>query len=83
MAVDETPKAVRDTGVFAVTSIASLFAYIWLWLCLSSLSPGYVTLAEAWLTLIYTFLLVGIAYSADKINAYIEDNKKTSDEIEE
>lgn len=34
IAVDETPKAIADTGVFAVTSIFSLWAYIWLYLCL-------------------------------------------------
>lgn len=30
LAVDETPKKVYDLGVFAVTSIFSLWAYIWL-----------------------------------------------------
>lgn len=44
MAVDDKPKKVRDLGVFAVTSIASLWAYIWLFICLSVNSPGYVTL---------------------------------------
>ena len=71
----EDPKKVKDTGVFAVTSIASLFAYIWMYLCLSSISPGFVTMAEGWLTLVYFFLLIIFAYWADKVNAYIEENK--------
>lgn len=83
MAVEEEPKKVKDTGVFAVTSIASLFAYIWLYLCLSSVSPGFVTMAEGWLTLVFFFLLIIFAYWADKVNQYIEENKQTSDEIEE
>lgn len=83
IAVDEEPKKVKDTGVFAVTSIASLFAYIWLYLCLSSVTPGYVTMSEGWLTLVFFFLLIIFSYMADKLNQYIEDNKKSSDEIEE
>lgn len=74
LAVD-APKKVKDTGVFAVTSIASLFAYIWMYLVLSSISPGFVTMAEGWLTLVYFFLLIIFAYWADKVNAYIEENK--------
>lgn len=79
MAVEEEPKKVKDTGVFAITSIASLFAYIWLYLCLSSISPGYVTLAEGWLTLSFFFFLIVFSYWADKLNQYIEENKKTTD----
>lgn len=33
-AVDEEPKAVKNTGVFAITSTISLFAYIWLYMVL-------------------------------------------------
>lgn len=83
MAVGETPKKVKDTGVFAVTSIASLFAYIWLYLCLSSVSPGYVTMVEGWLTLIFFFLLIIFAFWADRLNAYNEETKQNSDQIEE
>jgi solute carrier family 8 (sodium/calcium exchanger) len=34
LAVGDEPKKVNDLGVFAVTSIASLWAYIWVYLCL-------------------------------------------------
>ena len=83
MAVEEEPKKVKDTGVFAVTSISSLFAYIWLYLVLSSISPGYVTMVEGWLTLCFFFLLIIFAFWADRLNAYIEETKQNSDQIEE
>ena len=38
IAVDETPKYVNGVGVFAVTSIASIWAYVWLYLCLAVFS---------------------------------------------
>jgi len=72
LAVGEEPKKVKDTGVFAVTSIASLFAYIWLYLVLGVITPGEVTTAEGWLTLIYFILLITLAYGADKLNNYFE-----------
>ena len=39
LAVGDTPKKVNDLGVFAITSVASLWAYIWLYLCLEIFSP--------------------------------------------
>jgi solute carrier family 8 (sodium/calcium exchanger) len=83
LAVDDQPKKVKDTGTFAVTSIASIFAYIWLYLALSSMTPGFVTVAEGWLTLVFFFLLIIFSYWADKVNQYIEENKQTAEEIEE
>lgn len=77
LAVDETPKIIKDLGVFAVTSIFSLWAYIWLLLVLTALSPGYVTLAEAYITFVFFGLLLTIAFAADKINQYVEDTKKS------
>lgn len=83
LAVDETPKKVSDTGVFAVTSLASLFAYIWLYLTLRSWSEGHVTMLEAWLTLAFFFVLIALAYCADRINSWMEDKKKTEQEQDE
>jgi solute carrier family 8 (sodium/calcium exchanger) len=77
LAVDETPKIVKDLGVFAVTSIFSLWAYIWLVLVLSVISPEKVTLAEAVVTLVFFVLLIVIAFAADKINEYVEDTRKS------
>jgi solute carrier family 8 (sodium/calcium exchanger) len=34
IAVDDTPKKIDDTGVFFITSVCSLWAYIWMYLVL-------------------------------------------------
>ena len=67
IAVDE-PKKINDLGVFATTSIFSIFAYVWLYVCLQVNTPNEVTTTEAWLTLIYFFVLVILAFAADKYN---------------
>lgn len=66
-AVDDEPKAVKNTGVFAITSTISIFAYIWLYMVLELISPNQVTVVEAWLTLIYFVLLIVFAYAADVV----------------
>ena len=71
LAVGDEPKKVEDLGVFAVTSVASLWAYIWLYLCLEIFSQGQVTLVEGWLTLVFMFLLIVFAYGADRLNSII------------
>ena len=53
-------------GVFTITSVSSVFAYIWLYVCLLD---GEVTPVEAWLTLAYFFIMLICAYIADKCNA--------------
>jgi solute carrier family 8 (sodium/calcium exchanger) len=66
-AVDE-PKKIADMGVFITTAIFSLFAYLWLYICLQVTTPGYVTRVEGWLTLGFFFLLLILAFGADKYN---------------
>mgnify|MGYP000865308267 FL=1 len=85
LAVGDEPKKIYDTGVFAVTSIASLFAYVWLYLVLQdcTMEKNVVTVAEGWLTLSYFFILVIAAFAADKINAWLEDQRKTTRDVEE
>jgi len=69
--------------VFAVTSIASLFAYVWLFLVLEGCdSPRVVTMLEAWCTLIYFFILIIAAFAADKLNSWLEEQRKSRDDIE-
>jgi solute carrier family 8 (sodium/calcium exchanger) len=68
MAVDEVKK-IDDVGVFVVTSIASLFAYIWMFIVLKVWTPDHVTITEALLTLFYFFLLIGCSYAADRVRA--------------
>lgn len=66
---DDTPrgiKKIRDLGVFGVTGISSLLAYAWLWICLMDKQ---ISLTEAIITLSAFFVLLGMAFTADKINA--------------
>jgi solute carrier family 8 (sodium/calcium exchanger) len=66
----EEPKKIQDTGVFFVTSVFSIFAYIWLYMCLVVNSVEEVTQNEAYLTLTFFLVLVILAFTADKIFAY-------------
>ena len=81
-AVDE-PKKINDLGVFATTAIFSLFAYIWLYVCLDINSPNEVTTTEAWLTLIYFFVLVILAFIADKYNERQMEKRQSKSDLEE
>lgn len=65
VAVDE-PKKINDTGVFATTALFSIFAYLWLYICLTVNTPGVVTTTEAWLTILFFCILVLLAFIADK-----------------
>lgn len=79
LAVGDEPKKVKDTGVFAVTSIASLFAYIWMYLVLGVMTPEVVTTVEGWLTFVYFWLLILLAYGADKINQHFSEKSQTEE----
>lgn len=60
-----TPKGVKkvlDTGVFTITTIWSIIAYVWLYVVLLD---GIVEEWEAYLTLGMFFLLIIMAYIAD------------------
>jgi len=66
---DNTPKGVKkikDLGVFATTTIFSVFAYLWLYYCLLD---GFVTPFEAWFTLSLFFIMIIIAYGMDKFGS--------------
>jgi solute carrier family 8 (sodium/calcium exchanger) len=65
-----TLKKVDDVGVFAITSLWSLFAYVWLLIVLSVWTPDEVTLEEAILTLVFFLGLISTAFAADKFNRY-------------
>jgi len=64
----DAPKKIADMGVFITTGVFSIFAYLWLWYCLKIGSPGIVTRVEAWLTLSFFFVLLILAFCADKYN---------------
>lgn len=58
-------KKINDMGVFSITAAWSLIAYIWLYYVLQDQN---VTPAEAWITLGFFFLLIIMAFAADKYN---------------
>ena len=72
-------KKINDLWVFGVTATFSVFAYIWMWLVLRD---QMVEMWEAVLTFLFTFLLLGIAYTADRCNPANHDNEDADAEGE-
>ena len=68
-------KKVYDLGVFAITALSSLFAYIWLYICLEVWSKGVVSIWEAVITFLFFVILILSAYAADRINWLIKKIK--------
>ena len=58
-------RSIEQLSVFAVTASFSIFAYVWLLIILRATTPDVITLAEGILTLLFFFVLLGIAYVAD------------------
>jgi solute carrier family 8 (sodium/calcium exchanger) len=56
-------------GVFGVTAVSSVFAYVWLYIVLGLNSKDEVTIAEGIITLCFFFVLIILAYGADKYRA--------------
>jgi len=50
---------------------------------LTTISPGFVTIEEAWLTFAFFPLVVILAVSADKLNERVQNAKKTKSELED
>lgn len=67
-AITDGVKKIDDMGVFLTTALFSIFAYVWLYLCLAVNSPGEVTVNEASWTLGFFFILLALAFGADKFN---------------
>jgi len=66
MTTNKGIKKINDMGVFAITGISSLWAYIWLFIVVGD---NAVQPYEAWLTIIMFFVLIVMAFGADKYNA--------------
>lgn len=66
-------KKIYDMGVFCVTAFSSIFAYVWIWIVLADQS---VSTTEAWLTLIFFFVLIGLAFGMDKYKAMQVEKEK-------
>ena len=77
VSVDEIKK-IDDVLVFAITSAFSIFAYIWMFFVLTVWTPEYITIPEAFLTLIFLGFLIVFAYWADRYH-----NKKVKQLMKE
>jgi solute carrier family 8 (sodium/calcium exchanger) len=64
----EDVKKIDDMGVFITTALFSIFAYVWMYICLEINSPGFVTVTESILTFCYFIILLILAFGADKYN---------------
>ncbi|XP_077578726.1 sodium/calcium exchanger 2-like [Stigmatopora nigra] len=59
-------RKIKHLRVFFITAFWSIFAYIWLYLILSVMSPGEVEVWEALVTLLYFPVCVLLAWIADR-----------------
>jgi len=59
-------RRIEHLEVFAVTSISSILAYVWLYLMLEVITPDIINLWEGLLTLLMFPLLLVTAYAADR-----------------
>jgi Ca2+/Na+ antiporter len=59
-------RRIEDFTVFAVTATFSVFAYIWVYFILLISSPDIITPVEGVLTFVFFFVLIVLAYTADK-----------------
>lgn len=76
VSVGKEPKKVEGMGVFIITSVASMFAYVWLWVVLQGISPNVVDMWEGIVTLVFFFILVALAFIADKIKQILDKRSK-------
>ena len=58
-------KIIDDLWTFAVTTVFSLWAYIWMWICVTD---SYISVTEGVMTCVFFVLLVAISYGADRVN---------------
>lgn len=70
-------KKIDDLWVFAVTTVFSLWAYIWMWICVDN---GYISVAEGVLTCVFFVLLIVISFAADRITHYRVSQRMSQEE---
>lgn len=74
-------KKIYDMGVFSVTAGSSIFAYAWLYWVLRDQK---VNSTEAWLTLAFFFVLVGLAFGFDRFKErQMQKTKKGAEETDQ
>ena len=72
-------KGIKMYGVFLTTAIFSTLAYVWFFLVLVIITPGYVELWEAGVTCAFMVIFLLIAYSCDKCQSKsesVEDRRR-------
>ena len=77
---DPETRRIKSIKVFAVTAVFCIFAYVWLIVILMLITPGFVDLWEAIITLLMFPILVIIAYIAEK--DFCSKKKTESSEME-
>lgn len=70
-------KKIDDLWVFAVTTVFSLWAYIWMWICVTD---DFISETEGILTCVFFVLLIVIAYTADRVNHYRVSQRMSQEE---
>jgi solute carrier family 8 (sodium/calcium exchanger) len=75
-------KYIKEFGVFIVTTIWSIWAYVWMLLVVQYISPGEIEPWEAWVTLLYMPTFVLMAYAQD-CGWWCKKCKKTKVDLEE
>ena len=83
MAVTGRTSKIADRGVFAVTCISSLWAYIWLLIVLVVWTPDHVSLIEAIMTVLFFVILILSAFGADRYTASQMKKLQTNDDKKE
>jgi len=73
--VDKGVKKINDMGVFSITACFSIFAYVWMFICLQDQN---VSVWEAWVTFGFFFVFIGTAFAADRFKA-MRDHKEESE----
>ncbi|XP_035826006.1 sodium/calcium exchanger 2 isoform X2 [Aplysia californica] len=58
-------KSIKEFGVFIVTGVWSIWAYIWMLMVVKYITPGVIDPWEAWVTLLFLPVLVIMAYLQD------------------
>jgi solute carrier family 8 (sodium/calcium exchanger) len=74
---DGDVKKVDDMWVFGVTSILSIWAYIWMYICIED---NRVNVTEGVMTCVFFVALIVISYTADRVNSYRVQQSKTQEE---
>ena len=75
-------KYIKEFGVFIVTTLWSIWAYVWMLLVVQYITPGVIDPWEAWVTLLFMPLFVLNAYAQD-CGWWCKKCKKTKVDMEE